>query len=126
MVAVAIVALLASLAYPSYLQQIRKGRRADAKQALLDLAARQERFYTVNNRWATTPADLGYAPADFPLDVQSAGGLSYRLTINVDNSTGSYTATAAPQGPQQADTCASFILDHMGLQSVTGNDERCW
>lgn len=44
MITVAIIAILARIAYPSYQQYILKSHRADAKTALLDLAARQERF----------------------------------------------------------------------------------
>lgn len=126
MVAVAIIAVLAAIAYPSYTDQVRKGRRADAKQALLDLAARQERFNTVNNRWATTTAELGYAAAAFPLAVQSGGGVSYRVDLQVDNSLGNYTATAAPVNLQAADGCGSFILDQQGVLAVTGSATPCW
>lgn len=46
MITVAIVALLASIAYPSYLNSVLKGRRAEGRSALLNLLQQQERFYT--------------------------------------------------------------------------------
>ena len=46
MIVVAMVAILASVAYPSYLGQVAKGRRADGKQALVELAQKMERFYS--------------------------------------------------------------------------------
>ena len=44
MIVVAVIGILAAIAYPSYQESIRKARRADAKSALLDAAQRQERF----------------------------------------------------------------------------------
>ena len=46
MIAVAIVAVLASIAYPAYLDSVLKGRRAEGRSALLNLLQQQERFYT--------------------------------------------------------------------------------
>ena len=51
MITVAVVGILAAIAYPSYQDSIRKSRRADAKSALLDAAHRQERFFTENNQY---------------------------------------------------------------------------
>ena len=57
MIAVAIVGILASIAYPSYQDSVRKSRRADAKGALLGFANAMERHFTENNsylrRWTT-------------------------------------------------------------------------
>lgn len=44
MIAVAIVAILATIAYPSYMVQMRKSRRADAESALMDIAQRQQQY----------------------------------------------------------------------------------
>ena len=46
MVVVVVIGLVAAVAYPSYSAQIAKGRRADAKQSLIELAQKLERFYT--------------------------------------------------------------------------------
>ena len=56
MVTVAIVAILSAIAYPAYTEYILKSRRTDAKNALLDLAARQERFYSLNNKYSIVPS----------------------------------------------------------------------
>ena len=44
MMVVVIVAILAAIAYPSYQEQVRKSRRSDAKQALMDAVNRQEQY----------------------------------------------------------------------------------
>ena len=49
MVVAVIISILLMVAMPTYQQSVRKARRADAYNALLELAARQERFYAQNN-----------------------------------------------------------------------------
>ena len=44
MIALVVVSVLAGLAYPSFLQLLRKARRGDAIMALLDLQQAQERW----------------------------------------------------------------------------------
>lgn len=46
MITVAIIAILAAIAYPSYIEQIRKGRRAECRSGLLQSMQQQERYYT--------------------------------------------------------------------------------
>lgn len=50
-VVVAIIGILAALAYPSYLESVRKGRRAEARAALNELIQQQERYMTQNNTY---------------------------------------------------------------------------
>lgn len=63
MVTVAILAILAAIAYPSYRDQILKSRRGDAQTALLEIAQRQERFYAQNATYTVDMTDLGYGAA---------------------------------------------------------------
>ncbi len=46
MITVAVVAILAAVAYPSYTEQIRKGRRAECRSGLLQSMQQQERYYS--------------------------------------------------------------------------------
>jgi len=62
--------------------QVRKSRRTEARTALLDLAAREERFFSTNSAYTNVPANLGYA-GTFPAPV----GSSY-YQVNVTNATG--------------------------------------
>lgn len=52
MVTVAIVAILAAIAVPSYRYAVLKGRRAQARTAILEVMQQQERYMTQNNRYA--------------------------------------------------------------------------
>jgi type IV pilus assembly protein PilE len=52
MIVVAIVSILAAIAYPAYTDQIRKGRRAECRSGLLQSMQQQERFYSQYNTYA--------------------------------------------------------------------------
>ncbi|ODS24874.1 hypothetical protein AB835_01010 [Candidatus Endobugula sertula] len=51
MIAVAIIGILAAIAYPSYLSQVANSRRAEGASELLIVASEQERFYTAQYRY---------------------------------------------------------------------------
>ena len=51
MIVVAIIGILASIAYPSYRNSILKGRRAEARTAIAELMQQQERYMTQNNTY---------------------------------------------------------------------------
>jgi type IV pilus assembly protein PilE len=57
MVTVAIVSILASIAYPSYTSSVLKGKRAQAKVALAELLQQQERFMTQRNCYMAFTTD---------------------------------------------------------------------
>jgi type IV pilus assembly protein PilE len=128
MVTVAVIAILAGIAYPSYTNQVRKSRRTEAKTALLDIAGREERLYTTNHTYSSTPSDLGYSvtPDSTPMTVGSG---YYRITIS-NISAGppaTYTLVATPVGAQASDTeCASFTVTQTGNQTSTGTGAACW
>jgi type IV pilus assembly protein PilE len=114
LVAVTVIAILTAIAIPSYATYIRKARRPDAKSALLDLAAREERFYTVNNSYTTTAASLGYAT--LPLNLGSSTP-DYSLTVAASATTATtFSLIAVPLNDQLNDTCGSYTLDNFGNQ----------
>lgn len=53
MITVAIVGILAAVAYPAYTDQIRKGRRAECRTGLLQSMQQQERYYSQFNKYVT-------------------------------------------------------------------------
>jgi type IV pilus assembly protein PilE len=144
MVVVVIATILLSIAVPSYMNQVRQSRRTEAKTAVLDLAGREERYFsTTGSIYSTTPADLGYAGA-FPANVGPDN--YYQITVCA---AGAAPATPAcdpnpnaPPGPsyyiiatpvagtsQAADAqCTSFSVDSTGQQFATGTlpPAQCW
>lgn len=90
MITVAVVALLAAIAYPAYTQHLVRGRRAAAQAVLSDLAQREQQYLMDNRGFASLPSDL---KLPIPPEVQSF----YALQISVSPSLPpSYTATATP------------------------------
>ena len=52
MIVVAIVGILAGIAYPSYMDHVRKGNRAKAQAFLMDVAQRQQNYLIVHRQYA--------------------------------------------------------------------------
>jgi type IV pilus assembly protein PilE len=124
MIVVAIVGILAAIAYPSFTEQARKARRADCAGTLLQNANALERFFTVNNRYngAGTPALIN-CPAD-------GGAATYTVTTPAITAT-TFTLRADPVGAQAADRCGALTLTHTGVKGVVGATagltwENCW
>ena len=130
MVTVAIVAILSAIAYPAYTEYILKSRRTDAKNALLDLAARQERFYSLNNQYSTVPSTLGYAGAAFPVNVQTGDAAYYQMTVTAPAPAAgvlpTFSASAVPLGRQAGDKCGTYTLTHLGVQGNSTSATGCW
>ena len=121
MIVVAIIGILAAIAYPSYQQHIIKTRRASATACLVELAQFMERYYTTRMSYtgATLPAtscrtDLGsYYVFSFPAAITAT----------------TFSIQAAPQGSQTGDTrCGNLGIDHVGnkTESGTGSVSDCW
>ncbi len=63
MIVVVIVAILTAVALPSYIAQVQKSRRAEAKSALTQIATLQEQFRTEQNRYTVDLTELGLGAA---------------------------------------------------------------
>jgi type IV pilus assembly protein PilE len=133
MVTVAIAAVLASIALPSYLSSVRKSHRTEARTALLNLASLTERMYSTTNSYlngaALLPTDVGYSGTAWPINV---GSNYYSVNATVTATTFTFTATPATGSSQVSDTkCASFSVDQTGKQTAldsSGADstDTCW
>jgi type IV pilus assembly protein PilE len=134
MIVVTIATILAVIAIPSYNNQVRKSRRTEAKTAIMDLAAREERYYATQNVYSNDGVALQYGAA-FPVST----GTYYTITVNqltqpTPTLPGTYTLWVVPAAgsPQLNDTsCQKFIVDQTGKQTSldnTGTDSTttCW
>ena len=61
MITVVIVAVLASIAYPSYMEHVKKGKRAQAQAFLMDVAQRQQNYLIMNRQYASDLSELGFS-----------------------------------------------------------------
>lgn len=129
MVVIVIATILITIAVPSYTNQIRKSKRTDAKTALLDMAAREERYMATNSAYTTDPTLLGYGafPATLPNgDYQiNAPVVTVADPTTTPPTQPTYTLNATTYGTQTKDTtCASFTLNNLGVQTATSTS--CW
>ena len=128
MIVVAMIAILATVALPSYQSSLRKARRADARSALVTTAQLMERYATENATTGYTTATLSTAPGPTVVARPASDNGYYLLSLT--NLTGTtFTLRAAPQGGQAVDECATFTLDERGVRgvtSVTQTAAQCW
>ena len=137
MVVIAIVGILAAIAYPSYTEYVRRGKRSQAQTVLLQAAQYMQRFYATNMAYDRTlgltapdgknderlPADLVQSP--------SQGAAEYNISLSDDTSQTTYRLIATPTGSMTDDKCGSLTLDHLGVKDVDDPDsgvtrEQCW
>ena len=114
MIVVAVVAILAAIAVPSYQESVRKSRRAQAKADMVEFAQLAERHHTVNN---------SYAAFELPADRETP---QYDLQVAATPTT--FTITATPEGGQAEDRCGTLTIDHAGRKthSTEVPVRDCW
>jgi type IV pilus assembly protein PilE len=124
LVVVVILTVLLAISVPAYQGYVQQARRADAHTALLDIAAREERFVAQNNTYTT--------------EVSAAAGLGLGRTTSPDgyynmsvaacaggNIANCYVITATGVGSQANDAaCTTITYDSAGTKSGTTDD--CW
>lgn len=113
MIAVVIVAILAAVAYPSYQDHLRKGRRAAAQAFMLEVANREQQ-YLLDARSYTS------ALSDLKLTVPTEVSPFYTVTIAAASPPPTYTITATPVAgsPQASD--GVLTLTHEGNKTRNG------
>lgn len=125
-----VVGTLVAIAVPSYRQYVLRTHRTEAKSALMNLAAAQEKFYLQRNRYATND-ELDDAPPDgLGLTATSENGW-YTIAIADGANAASFSATATATGTQTADgDCATFTINQLGQRTATksggGASTVCW
>jgi type IV pilus assembly protein PilE len=107
MITVAIVAILAAIALPSYRQYIVRSKRSAAQAQMMDIANRQQQFLLANRSYAdkTALTASGYA---LPAEVNS--NYSYDIVLSTTGIPG-YTLTLTPIGGQTGDGALTLNSD---------------
>ncbi|WP_423187360.1 type IV pilin protein [Alishewanella sp. d11] len=125
MVAVAIVGILAAIAYPSYQEYVLRANRTAATACLMEHAQFMERTYTQNLRYDPTGIAL---PA-----TQCQQELADRYTFALAAvAARTFQLTAEPKGPQN-DGCGTLSLNQAGQKGASGKGgtsaaavQACW
>jgi len=119
MITVAIVGILAAIAFPSYQNQIRKGHRADAQTLVMNIATKEQQYLLDARKY---------------LDTIGAGGLNitisgwdcavvctnahYTIDVAVTAGPPTFKVTATAKGNQLPD--GDLTLDHQGNRTRAG------
>jgi len=129
-VALVLISILATMAYPSYTDSVRRSRRSDAMVTLMTLQLAQERRRAANPDYAIDLADLDRQMEGG--DYSSNDGY-YRLALSSGDPTINYVITATPLGTQQQDACVFFAVTQDGpdirteSNGMTADEKRtCW
>lgn len=131
MIAVAVIGILAAIAYPSYQEHVIRGNRTEGMALLSEAAARQERYFAQNNAYITTQNDVAKLamPYTTGTTVSSPTG-KYQLVVSKAGNDGGYTLTATRQATQVNDTkCGNLTLDAVGRRGNVGGSAdaaSCW
>lgn len=119
MIAVAIVGILAAIAYPSYQESVRKSKRIDAQSQMIDIASKLQKYKIANFRFfqsgTETPITLAYLKMSefYPLSGQAI----YDLKLN-NVTSGTWEMEAIPKAGTLQEKDGTLRLNYRG--------ERCW
>lgn len=118
MMVVAVISILAAIAYPSYQDQVLKSHRTEGKTALMQTAQQLERCFTASNSFTGC--------VTFPFTTEHG---RYQLTVSPAPPVTNYTLSAVPQGAQTKDTrCGTLTYTDANVKGRTGSGpmSECW
>ena len=130
MIALAVVAILVRIAFPSYQAYVVRSSRQAAQSELVALANTQEKIYLNSNAYTASvtgaytgqsggglgvPTLSGSAPPDDP-GKSKDGRYKYSVSVNASATTFTLTATPVPGTPQASD----------GTLTITETGQRTW
>jgi type IV pilus assembly protein PilE len=134
MIVVVVIAVLAVIAVPNYMEQVRKGKRAEAARVLGDLQLRQERYRAEHPTYGNTTA-ADFASGNILGSVGAVttfnAALKYYDVSATNNTATGYTLTATRKGDMASDPkCGNFTLTvdaGVVTKDVTAGDRNyCW
>ena len=124
MIVLAIIGILAMVAYPSYVESANRGQRSSARTSLLEAQQFMERFYSANSRYTTDEA--GTVSPTLPVRLQAVPTEAPRYNLTVVATLNGYTLTATPIG---TDVCGNLTLTHTGVKGRSATEPtvaECW
>jgi len=122
MMAIAVIAILAAIAFPSYQKHLAKGRRAAAQAYLMDIAQREQQYFLDQRVYAPDVATL-----NAPMPDEMVG--YYQNPITITTTAGpppGFTASAVPIGSQLENNEPTLSIDQSGAKTPTGSAYGAW
>lgn len=136
MIVLAIVGILAAVAYPSYVEQVYKSERSKASQLMLECTQILERLYTLRGTYAaannTDPCDRLNDQDDAKYDISVDLNVARAgRNCNANNRSNCYEVTATAIARHKDTACQTFTINDAGLKAAedeSGQDTtaRCW
>jgi len=136
MITVAIVGILAAVAYPAYTSQIAKGRRAECRSGLLQSMQQQERYFSQYNAYAPFTEAAASAAKTKSFSGESASQsacLLAAVACTAPGSTDTARCLELRARPVKPDSAIDYIyLDSDGRKGCsvsaarTETDKTCW
>ncbi len=119
MVTVAVIGILAAIAYPTYMHQLIEGRRSAAESTLMDIAQREQQYLLDQRQYAsgaTTSAVSTTLNVSIPSNVTSF----YTITVTTGATPPTFTATATPIAGTVQASDVTLTIDQTGSKTPTG------
>lgn len=133
LVVTAIIAILAAIATPAYLNYVQRSRRVEGQALINTIAQRQERFFSTYNRYAANLVGTGINGLGLTANCGAAIGSEncfYTAALVVPPDFSSYTIRVQPRAgtAQVQDKCSILTLTSTGVKGYTGNQNngKCW
>ena len=130
MITVAIIGILAAIAYPSYTEYVLRANRAEARAILLENAQILERNYTTANRYDFDSA--GVAPVIITQSPKVGAAVKYAVAAAYGAAPAqTFQLNATPAGVMAGDVCGVITLTNTGIQGAAGATtaaivDQCW
>lgn len=132
MIVVAIVAILASIAYPAYTNSVLKGKRAQGRTALAELMQQQERYMTQRNCYLGFTTSASFATtATAPSPITDCGGVTassapFKAFSGDGQTNAAYklfadTCTNGSGGTLGISECVRVVAQPVGTDTAAGN-----
>ncbi|GBE08539.1 fimbrial protein precursor [bacterium BMS3Abin11] len=125
MIVVALIGILAALAYPSFRDSIRKSRRGDAQQGLMEIAQKLENFYARNATYTTDLTQIGYTNVGWNNVTAGSSTVYYQVRVFPVTAgcalANCFLLETQSMGDQVNDPVSRFTLSSTGAKQLTKN-----
>ena len=129
MITVAVVAILAAIAFPAYQDQIRKSRRSAAQGVLLEVASREQQLFLDSRQYVAATDTATLATSNIRVTVQAnlLGAYDFSVaTTAVANAVPTFTATAVPKSNQALDKCGTMTINQATVKTAAAACGGTW